>query len=570
MARINALFGLLVFAMAIGGCSKDKDKGTDKGGDTTGATKTATETPKDTGLRVVQVAAGLSAACALMDSGVVRCWGRNNLGEHGVASSDVDAATPVEVPGITTAKDIWMGGDSGSSGDIICVRLADGGITCWGSRTLKPQQGESKKKWVSTPEDIPALKGIKDLALGGGTQYAIMPDGKVMGWGSPAFNAFGTGDTSSFDKPMTEIPGVTGATALAAGQNHACALLGDGTVTCWGYVTPKQAPKAIEGLTDVMSIASGSGGSDTCAIKKDKTLHCWGEQQTPKQIEGLSGVAMVRGRTHMCAATSAGVVYCWGSNGRGQLGNGQAGRSAYKPQKVQGLDKKVVHLDAGSQTTCAALDDGTAKCWGYNQRGQLGDSTLIDRSSPVDVSGITSKKLAPSKDGADNAQESEQAMDWSGLPAGCTKADTLEAKNPKLKGEFNVVSAYANSNLDGKTIGVAVGNFKMDPKKSWDPPRGHQFKLSLKFGKVDIDKKEAKKVEKGSYVLGLKQERKVMTSASHKSGGGMLASLSLEGVSPGTVTITHLDDDWICGDIDVKTKNSAFKGPYAARFVKKK
>lgn len=557
----------VLLALAISACGGDKKE--PNSDDTAAkAEKPAQQAESDT-VKALQVAAGLSASCALMDDGGVRCWGRNNLGERGSPADDIDAATPVAVPGVTKATDIWMGGDTGASGDMTCVRLEGGGITCWGAKRLKPQKDEnSKEKWAETPEAIPALAGIKDLALGGGTQYAILPDGSVVGWGSPAFNAFGTGDTSSSDKPLTKIPDIADAKALAAGQNHACALLADSTVKCWGYVTPKQAPKAIEGLSDVTAIASGSGGSDTCAIKTDKTVHCWGASQKPKQVEGLTDVKMVRGRTHMCALVGAGEVHCWGSNDRGQLGYGEVSSSQYKPKKVTGITN-AVHIDAGNQTSCAALADGGVKCWGYNQRGQLGDGTLIDRPAPVDVAGITQKKLGEASDGADKAQQSDVEMDWAGLPEKCTKPASLAAKHEKLKGDFKVVSAYATSSGEGKTISVDLANFKMDPNKSWDPPRGNQFKLNLRFGKVDLKKKEAKKVDPGDYVLGLKEERKVATSASHKSGGGIMASLSLDGVSPGTTSITHLDDTWICGEMDVKTKNASFKGPYAARFIKK-
>ncbi len=558
----------MLLVLAVAACGGDKKDNTTADPATKPETPT-TEAPESATVQALQVAAGLSASCALMEDGGVRCWGRNNLGELGSASSDTDAATPVAVPGVAKAKDLWMGGDTGASGDMVCARLEGGGITCWGAKSLKPQTDEkSDEKWAETPEAIPALAGIKDLALGGGTQYAILPDGSVVGWGSPAFNAFGTGDTSSFDKPLTKIPDIADAKALAAGQNHACALLADSTVKCWGYVTPKQAPKAIEGLTDVTSIAAGSGGSDTCAIKKDNTVHCWGASQTPKQVEGLADVKMVRGRTHMCALVGAGEVHCWGSNSRGQLGYGEVSSSQYKPQKVKGITN-AVHIDAGNQTSCAALADGGVQCWGYNQRGQLGDGTLIDRPAPVAVAGITQKKLADASDGADKAQESDIEMDWTGLPDKCKKPESLEAKHPKLKGAFNVVSAYASSTGEGKTIGVDMANFKMDPEKSWDPPRGNQFKLNLRFGKVDLKKKEAKKVDLGDYVLGLKEERKVATSATHKSGGGVMASLSLEGVSPGTTSITYLDDTWICGEMEVKTKTASFKGPYAAKFVKK-
>ena len=535
------------------------DKGVDKAGDTDKAP------PK---LAVAQVAAGLGASCALMNNGTVRCWGRNDLGERGTAKSDDDAATAVEVPGVKDATDIWFDGDSGASGDAVCVRRKDGGITCWGSTEIKPHKDDtSDEKWVETPENIPHLAGIKDLALGGGTWYAILPDGTVTGWGSPAFNSFGNGDTTPFDKPMTPIPGITGATKIAAGMNHACALLADGTVTCWGYVTPNQAPTKIEGLAGVVSIGSGTDGSETCAITKDKAMHCWGEAQKVELVEAVKNVKMITGDSHLCALTEDGTVFCYGNNDRGQLGIGEHGSSKYEWLAVKGLTN-ATHISAGSKTTCAATKDGGAMCWGFNQRGQLGDGTLIDRDVPTPVAGISADKLAATVDGSDKVPEPTASMDWSDLPAKCTKPDGLAGKSPKLKGDMNVVSAYAHSEWEGKTISVDLANYQMDPKNSWDPPRGNQFKLNLQFGKVDVKTKDATKVDRGDYVFGLENDRKVATSVGDKQGGYVMMALSLEGVSPGTVKITHLDENWICGELDLKAESSEFKGAYAARFVK--
>jgi alpha-tubulin suppressor-like RCC1 family protein len=575
MKPIMAILAGVALSLAIG-CgkgdegdkesSKGADKGSakEKGGDKAKGGDKEKAAPK---LAVSQMAAGLGATCALMNNGTVRCWGRNDLGERGIAPDDTDAATPVEVAGIKDVTKLWFDGDSGASGDAVCVQHKDGKVTCWGSQAIKPQKTEdSNEKWAAKPEDIPHLTGIKDLALGGGTWYAILPDGTVTGWGSPAFNSFGNGDTSSFTKPMTPIPGVTGATELAVGMNHACALLGDGTVTCWGYVTPKQNPTKIE-IADVTHIGSGTGGDETCAIKKDKTMHCWGEQQKPKLAEGVTNAKQITGDQHLCALTEAGTVFCYGQNNRGQLGIGETGSSKYSWNQVKGLSD-ATHISAGSLTTCAALKDGSAKCWGYNQRGQLGDGTLIDRNVPTPVVAITAEKLEAPVDGSDKVPEPTAKMDWSDLPKQCTKPE-IAGKSPKLKGDMTVVSAYARSEWEGKNVSVDLGNFEMDPKSSWDKPRGKQFKLSMTFGKVDVKKKEATKVDKGDYIFSYEEDRKVATSVGDKQGSFTMMALSLEGVSPGTVKITHMDENWICGELDLKAEKSEFKGTYAARFPKK-
>jgi alpha-tubulin suppressor-like RCC1 family protein len=103
--------------------------------------------------------------------------------------------------------------------------------------------------------------------------------------------------------------------------------------------------------------------------------------------------AISAGHDHACALTTGGAVTCWGHNNYGQLGDST---TTDRPAAaiVPGLASGVIGVTLGSGHTCALTSAGGVKCWGRNSEGQLGDGTRVDRSTPVDVSGLASGTLA--------------------------------------------------------------------------------------------------------------------------------------------------------------------------------
>lgn len=93
------------------------------------------------------------------------------------------------------------------------------------------------------------------------------------------------------------------------------------------------------------------------------------------------------GWAHTCALSDSGRVRCWGRNGHSQLGDGTR-RRRFTPVRVANLERDVASIAAGLWHTCALMDSGGVKCWGYGVFGQLGDGTTGHRSTPVDVVGL--------------------------------------------------------------------------------------------------------------------------------------------------------------------------------------
>ena len=523
------------------------------------ASPTGDSTATDVAARkVVRIGAGDGTACAVMDNGTVRCWGKNDVGGLGIAPSTVDAATPIQVPGVTDAVDIVMGGDSGSSGDIACVWTKAKKVWCWGGARLIPNNTAN-----SQPREVAALEGARSIALGGGTGYFVKPDGTVWGWGSTAFNALGDGTTAAGrDKPPSQIAGLAGATMVAAGQNHGCALLGDGTVSCWGYVRKQQMPTAITGVAGATYLYAESQRDTSCAVTPSGTT-CWGENGEAKPVGELAGVTKLAGRNHECALAGDGSVWCWGgSNDFGELGF--AGPS-FKPKKVEALSNKAIDLAVGHAYTCAALADGSAACWGYNQRGQLGDGSLMDRDVPTPVAHITRDALVPAKDGADQVQEGPTSTAFSGLPARC-KNGPIAITSPAYAGTtFSVKAARATASLGGKTVNIQLADHNFH--KSWGKPRGTQGVLGFRLARWEIKdgkRGEAVAVDLGDYKLGMDQERLLSPTLDTKASSQSLVSISRKGIDAGKLTLTHLDDKWACGELAIAADGSSVTGPFAA------
>ncbi len=112
-------------------------------------------------------------------------------------------------------------------------------------------------------------------------------------------------------------------------------------------------------------------------------------RNTPVAVIDLSGtVALAAGENHSLALMGDGTVNAWGDNTDGQLGIGITGGSRNAPVPVSGLSGAVA-VAAGGSHSLALMGDGTVRAWGSNNKGQLGDGTTNQRNAPVPVSGLS-------------------------------------------------------------------------------------------------------------------------------------------------------------------------------------
>ena len=367
-----------------------------------------------------------------------------------------------EAPGAPVGARSITAGDSNT-----CALLTDHTAACWG-QSGNGQLGDGNGlNQGDDPGEMGAARPVIDLGAnrtatsitaGAAHACAIVDHALVKCWGSNGFGQLGLGDTANRGDAPGEmgdaLPAVdlgTGrtATAIAAGQLHTCALLDDGTVKCWGQNFFGQlglgdsahrgdaAGEMGDSLPTVplgtgrTATAIGAGDLHTCALLDDGTVKCWGSGNSGQLGQGNAGmrgdnpgelgdamapIALGTGRTataiavgssHTCALLDDASVKCWGVNGAGQLGRGDTNARGDGPGEMGdslaaialGTGRTATGIATGSEQTCALLDDGTVKCWGQNNNGQLGQGDTADRGDQPGELGdaLTAVNLGPGR-----------------------------------------------------------------------------------------------------------------------------------------------------------------------------
>lgn len=347
--------------------------------------------------------AGFDHTCALGRGGTPLCWGDNQLGQLGVGAISAEAnPAPREVVGLADTAIAFAAG-----GYHTCARFASGDVQCWGYNG-DGELGDGGTASSTLPVGVSGLDhGTARLSAGGQHSCVVTGSAGAECWG---WNAYGQlGDDSQLNRlAPTPVAGLdAGVAAIDAFDSHTCALTIDGGVKCWGYnyfgqlgdgtYADRRVPVEVEDLPPG-AIAVATGAEHSCALLPDGTATCWGRNDhgelgngavvhasaVPVSVDGLLGAqALAAGAHHTCALTAAGTVKCWGLNNHGQLGDGSTDDSAAAVD-VAGLDQ-VVAIGAGYFHTCALTAAGTLKCWGANGRGVLGNGATADRYAPADV-----------------------------------------------------------------------------------------------------------------------------------------------------------------------------------------
>ncbi|HXY25552.1 MAG TPA: Ig-like domain-containing protein [Candidatus Acidoferrum sp.] len=360
------------------------------------------------------IAAGRYQACAVFYSGTAQCWGYNYDGLLGNGNTVSSLSTPVNVSNLSFATSVSAGGLH------TCATIADGTVQCWGYNGLG-ELGDNTTATSYTPTsvlgDFIPDAGVRKIVSGQLHSCALLGDGTAVCWGSNPDGQLGNGTNyATYNAAPTPVADLTHIIDLAAGQNHTCALMADGSVACWGHDTYSSLPGCGQynpcmlqplGVGNVtQAIAISAGGNHTCALIYDGTVDCWGQNESfqncaPANVNQVGcGIpvanvsqlsAISAGYNHTCGLYANGYVTCWGNNIEYDLGVSSDPYEA--PVTVPNL-AFVNSISAGDMFSCATQFTGTVQCWGYNENGQLGlgyTSYSVIGPTPVpNLSGVTS------------------------------------------------------------------------------------------------------------------------------------------------------------------------------------
>jgi len=266
---------------------------------------------------VVAISAGYYHACALMSTGGIKCWGRNNEGQLGDGTG-LGKLVATDVKGLSS------GVAAVSVGYLhTCALTTAGGVKCWGSNYRGQIGNNATNNMKVNPTDVPGLSsGVVAISAGSEHTCALTSAGGVKCWGSNQYGELGDNTTEPERRVPTDVFGLSsGVVAISAGGTNTCVLTSEGAVKCWGHNGNGQV---------------GDGTTSACG---------WNEpcppigKIVPTQVSGLtSGIVAVYAAKgwHTCALTSKGEALCWGSNEYGQLGDGTTEDSPV-PVKVVGF-----------------------------------------------------------------------------------------------------------------------------------------------------------------------------------------------------------------------------------------
>ena len=330
----------------------------------------------------------------------------------GLAATDAGAQAPPE-NGSSDWRQVSVGGAHS------CGIRTSGRLYCWGSN-FKGQVGIGVADVDGHPVPTEVSGGFTDwttVSAGNTHTCAIRRPGRLYCFGEDLSGQLGNGAAATADQPApVQVGTQTTWTSVSASSSHTCGRRSNGRIYCWGNdfggvlgngpasTADRHVPALVSGgFTDWRSVDAGISAT-ACGVRVNGRLYCWGSDlrgqlgngpgvsgsDVPVQVSGnaRNWASVSAGSVHTCATRTNRRLYCWGVDNLGQLGNGPTSTAdRHVPGLVPGGGSWTA-VAAGDGHTCGRQATGRLYCWGWDKFGILGDDgTETNQPSPVEVSG---------------------------------------------------------------------------------------------------------------------------------------------------------------------------------------
>lgn len=223
-------------------------------------------------------------------------------------------------------------------------------------------------------------------------------------WGSNVDGTFGRSPPRQRTRAASpeRIAALPALSLVSVGLAHACGISADSEPMCWGrshfgelgsgtMSSETAPPSVVAGGQEFESVSAGSYYS--CGVTTAGVAYCWGfngfgqlgtgdiaNAAVPTRVQAsVSFIDVAASSSHTCGLAAAGEVYCWGLNLFGQIGATSApsvpcgdGECVLEPVQVES-DVGFSQVVLGGYHTCALVTDGSVYCWGANGHGQIGE-----------------------------------------------------------------------------------------------------------------------------------------------------------------------------------------------------
>lgn len=334
------------------------------------------------------ISVGVSHSCAILSDNTVKCWGNSGGGRTGYdTTTDIGdgAGTAMADLGTVnlgtgrTAKAISVASHT-------CAILDDNTVKCWGpssqgrtgyDSTTPIGNGSGTAMSALSTVNLGSGRTAKAISVGDNHTCVILDTDAVKCWGDSQFGKTGYDSTTDIgDGSGTSMAALgtldlgTDRTtkAIAAGGSHTCVILDTDAVKCWG------------------DSGSGQTGYDTTTDIGDGTGTAMADLGTVNLGSGRTAKAIAAGTTHTCAILDNDTVKCWGNSFSGRtgydsittIGNGSGTAMSALGTVNLGTGRTAKAITAGSDYTCAILDNDAVKCWGDGFAGKTGYDSQTD------------------------------------------------------------------------------------------------------------------------------------------------------------------------------------------------